>query len=63
MKLKEFEQDPAKMDKEELEMHMLSILKEMRADLDSINEEYRKDNGKSDRSGNSANLPRHSPAV
>ena len=63
MKLKEIKKHPSQMNKEELEAHMLSILDDMNTELFSINEEYRKDNGTSDRNQNTQVPRRYSPAV
>lgn len=62
MKLKEFTEDLGQMNKEELELHMLSILESMNKTLNETNQRFMAEHG-TNRKSNQNILPKHSPAV
>lgn len=63
MRLNELTKHPNQMNKEELERYMFRLLENMNEELDSINDQYRKENGSGNRIPNMAIPPKHSPAV
>jgi hypothetical protein len=56
MRLTEFEKHPGKMTKEELEIHMLNILKEMNQILDTADQRMDQEHAATDRNGNPEHL-------